>query len=494
MDLTSFPVDGQTALHSELPSSIDMQQEDKTEHAVDHEHALHTIVAHLRRELDNMSTSYDKVLSRLGELRSDHAKLQAASSDSCDEIDFLRRHTAELAGQVKTERTLRECAEAESAGPKEAVSVLRQQLEESRRAIMRLQAEARQSGRRQKRPTSLVSGLSGLGGEGRPATVDGSGRSTSAPAGRSGAGGVVDDAVERMRRNMQVEEATRALDGSRGEGDATSKRERRHLSLLGLGLPGSMFLSGGSNNDVSQHMLPLALSPTLPSSPRSPTPEADEVATLRAQVTTLRQELAEANEARQASDTCLKALREIVLSSDAFQGISLPPLPTDVDSLPTQPAGPKQSTNRWSLLSSLGRPRSPPTSSSAEEVSATPVAAGGASDLSSRALSLVALVRGGGRSRTVSPAASSGGLSDDGNESLAGSPPSLSDGGDASSAPPSAFSSPRPSSPLDDAVDDISSDLLPPSATSADDARKETPTAPGYGPEIVGLDDWRDTL
>jgi hypothetical protein len=495
-----FLVDGQTPdLDSELPATESLAtaekdisfDQDGPQVAIDNELALNTIIVHLRRELDNVTVSYDAALAKLGELHSEHARLQAASSDSCDEINFLQCRIAELAAQVEAERGLKQRAEAESQETKEAISVLRQQLQESRKAIMRLQAEARQSDRLQKRHTTLIAGLPGhVAAEGRPVSIIGAGGSASAPITRTLSNsdrdveeGAENEVPETRRRSLHIQDTTLALSRTSGQGDLASRRGRRHFSVLDLGLPGMVLEPTGSQSDVS----PFAVYAS---------PTVDEFTALRTQVDVLRQQLADATEAREASDTCLKALREMVLDStssgeasmlSSFKGISLPPLPCDVDAsstFPTASAGRRPPTSRWSLLSSLGRPRAP-QASPAEEKSVTSRVAE-SSDLSSRALALVGLGKGC-RPRAVSPTSSSGGFSQDSQDSLSDSPPSLSDGGDASSAPLSAFSSPRHEG-------DIWSHLATSSTSSSSggsfdisaDARKSIATC---GPEILRLDE-----
>jgi hypothetical protein len=100
--------------------------------------------------------------------------------------------------------------------------------------------------------------------------------------------------------------------------------------------------------------------------PPTPGPTAEEVATLRAELTSAQKALQEATDAREASETAVRALREFIAenavgesnpasgSSEGLQGLRLPPLPTDVDvadeeasAAPRKPEEPKRGWGGW---------------------------------------------------------------------------------------------------------------------------------------------------
>ena len=103
---------------------------------------LRTIIELLRVQIASQSSAQDQLLGQLGELRSSHANLQAATSDVTDELVVMREKSARLAAEVKAEREQRQRVEEEKASEIERVQTLRSKVEESRRAIMRLQDEA----------------------------------------------------------------------------------------------------------------------------------------------------------------------------------------------------------------------------------------------------------------------------------------------------------------------------------------------------------------
>jgi hypothetical protein len=466
-------------------------KKDESENSVDNELALQTIVAHLRRELDNVTDSYDEAIARLAELRTERAQLQAANCDSRDRVDMLNSRVAELDSQTEEERSKRMLAEAECEEQKETVSMLRQQLEESRKAIMRLQTESlhqsNNTRNKKNRPASLATGTSLLGivpGERKTSISPAFARSISNPESHPATAPAGKDDDE--RRKARVQEAMLALDGSRPSPPDENRKQRRHFSAIGLGLPnfGQQQQSSSSARDPSrrpaQLILPLSLTPSssffhLHQQQSSP-PTADELLSLKAEVSRLRLELSESNEARQASESCVKALRDFVLSTendgapaDSLKGISLPPLPTDASEDDDEESDPPHSASRasavsptttitdqrtkaskWSLISSLGLPRSPVTPTTPVPVSSQQQQRREGeqedpSTLSSRALSFVGLVRNfsssSSSSRVPSPATTT--KEEEEEEEYDDEIPSLSDG--TSTAPPSVFSSPRAS-------------------------------------------------
>lgn len=101
--------------------------------------------------------------------------------------------------------------------------------------------------------------------------------------------------------------------------------------------------------------------------PPTPTsgPTQEEFATLKGELASAQQALQEATDAREASETAVRALREFIAenavgesknvsgSSDGLQGLRLPPLPTDVDvadeeaSAPPKSEEPKRGWGGW---------------------------------------------------------------------------------------------------------------------------------------------------
>ncbi|KAH7335391.1 hypothetical protein B0J17DRAFT_669952 [Rhizoctonia solani] len=116
-----------------------------------------------------------------------------------------------------------------------------------------------------------------------------------------------------------------------------------------------------------------------------PGPSAEEVAKIRAELTACQQALQEATDAREASESAVRALKEFIAEnavgeaqstsgSEGLQGLRLPPLPTDADvadaepSAPKKPEEPKRGWGNWLKrgdTSTLApRPNPVPTSSS----------------------------------------------------------------------------------------------------------------------------------
>lgn len=103
---------------------------------------LRTIIELLRVQIASQAAAQDTLLDQLGQLRTSHANLQAATSDVTDELVVLREKSSRLAEQVEREKDQRKALEEEKAAEADKVATLRSKMEESRRAIMRLQDES----------------------------------------------------------------------------------------------------------------------------------------------------------------------------------------------------------------------------------------------------------------------------------------------------------------------------------------------------------------
>jgi hypothetical protein len=117
-----------------------------------------------------------------------------------------------------------------------------------------------------------------------------------------------------------------------------------------------------------------------------PGPSAEEFAKLRAELTACQQALQEATDAREASETAVRALREFIAEnavgesnsasgSEGLQGLRLPPLPTDADvadaeaSAPRKPEEPKRGWGGWlKRETSSNSPKATPASGPAPSI------------------------------------------------------------------------------------------------------------------------------
>lgn len=341
--------------------------------------AIQIVVALFQQQMAAQTAAQDQLLSQLGELRASHANLQAATSDVNDELTILRNTADQLADQVEQERKRREAAEAEKEAEAEKVAKLRQTMEESRRAIMRLQEEAankrnndsrrgslptisqsvasdnRRSSMQLSRRVSLVSpdrrrgsesGV-GLGLEGvmmEASTLAGNRRSSVAAIGtRSRLSSAVDEEARSGLKNMVLASDKESI--SPDENDFGSRNMATRASLISTaikedehGVPpirrASIRSSYRTSVDLGSFKPPLTRPPSRSSLPDIRVAEdASEVALLKAQLAAMQNRLNLAQEAKEASDTCLAALKDFIalpkLSPSVSSAMKLPPMPTD---------------------------------------------------------------------------------------------------------------------------------------------------------------------
>lgn len=145
-------------------------------------------------------------------------------------------------------------------------------------------------------------------------------------------------ALSPTRRTGAVEEET-SDEGSPVLGEGLKPPSRRASAVSGTSVSAVSFASAISG-DAGEHLEKLKAARM-------------ETEVLKTQVEALEVKLMEADEARQASEECLKALREFMAadpnSTDgdaaSLRGISLPPLPTDRDH--DEPAPPPEAKAGW---------------------------------------------------------------------------------------------------------------------------------------------------
>ena len=250
--------------------------------------------------------------SAMYEATSKNAALEARAADLEESLESQRAQTH--AAEDRLVEAERKVVEGE-----QSLTMLRATLEESRRGIMRLQAESKR--------------------------VSMSGASNPLPASTR--------ASKRMSLNPSIplppNSNPRSISG--------------HRRIASLSSPDSA--AGFFPRAPSPELLsPSPSAPPLPlpspvatstENSSSPSPPADtEIATLRAELASTKRALAQATEARQASEDCLRALREFMASnaspgtlegSQDLQGLRLPPLPSDaaVDEVEAPKPEPKKS-------------------------------------------------------------------------------------------------------------------------------------------------------
>ena len=310
-------------------------------------------------------------LSHLADIETELAKLK-------DEGAFIAAAKEAADAKLKEEIKKREVAE-------ETVEALRGQVESARRGVMTLQKQEKERKR-----MSTLGGIGGLGGLG---IVQGEEEEVLKDLASAGSGKDKDRA---WRSSMAAKSHKRM--SSQSEPDAMYASSALMVSpsqiatpVMGQSIsqparPGLRELRLGAGNSVTSPPHNSSTSP-LPTTSQEDTPISpindpsfvstlsnEETTRLRNEVSTLQIQLEQAEEAREASENCLKALREFIaaspggggaetfdgqldLTSAELVGIRLPPLPTDrdPDEPPTPPAkeDKKTATGGWGGLGKL---------------------------------------------------------------------------------------------------------------------------------------------
>lgn len=254
-------------------------------------HVLAHIIMQLRQNLAEMTKERDDLLK----LTSSTQELQAALQQMTEKATSLEEQLEEAQMKIKDDE--------------EAINLLRSKVEESRRGLMRLQTENR---RQSQGPSALDLSRAGISFAGTPSTKSAKRASFTPLTGSS-----LRAAPNTHRRGSSISDSGLLLaDGTQTLTIPDNNGMSRRLS--------GMFGSRSSESPPQQDHIPL----------HDPETEAlrKEVKTLREAMEGLRTELSEAHEAREASDSCVKALREFIAEyqiGTAEGAMKLPPLPAN---------------------------------------------------------------------------------------------------------------------------------------------------------------------
>lgn len=292
-----------------------------------------TLVTSLRATLTTSQTLLQTQSTRLAQL----VDLEAETTQLKDQLTFLSAAKEAVELQLKEETKRREVAE-------ENVEMLRGQVEQARRGVMVLQKQEKERKRASMLPTV---GL-GLGGGG-----------FGVGAGTSEGEEVLSDTQAKLNKRQSIM--------GRGHRRVSSQSEPSELhsamisgpstspnlavsALLPARAGGLRELRLGSGASSSQVTSPPPTSPyfeDVPMSGRSMSfGDNNEAQRLRFELVEMQKKLDDSEEARMASEVCLKALREFMAGSNSatdpydeggmtestqnlLKGIRLPPLPTD---------------------------------------------------------------------------------------------------------------------------------------------------------------------
>ncbi|KAF8519675.1 hypothetical protein JB92DRAFT_2710294 [Gautieria morchelliformis] len=295
-------------------------------------HVLAHIVTQLRDSVTYITRERDDLVHQLAESHSREAEFK-------DSLALLTERCASL-------ETGLEAARKKSQDDDEAISMLRSKVEESRRGLMRLQSERNAetkrmtldlghprtpsfgSGPRSSSHRSSFTPLTGSGHPGPPTSF----RPQSATVSESDPG---------------FAEFVASLPGSPGGALAFNETADSSSSLVNRRR--SMF--GAVNRSSAGHFEGRV------------SPSMAEIETVKRELTAAkteleetRHELTEANEAREASESCVKALRDFISqlgagdTSSQGENVRLPPLPTDSRVKDMEPEPKPQKASGWGGL------------------------------------------------------------------------------------------------------------------------------------------------
>ncbi|KAJ7050554.1 hypothetical protein C8F01DRAFT_1178790 [Mycena amicta] len=304
-------------------------------------HVLAHIISQLRHQLTDMTKERDDLLALLSAAHTKEAELEDALQHITDKAMSLDEALSDSRRKNKDDD--------------EAIMLLRTKVEESRRGLMRLQAESR---RQSSQPGSLD-----ISRANAPSAF-----SLAPPSSK--------------RASFTPITGTFAAQSFVAPGRPNGHRRISSVSDSNVDMP-SMPLAPppASNNRRLSGFFGRSSPPQAPHKSLSPSPSPDELEKLRKEVKTLqdaldetRHDLTEANEAREASETCSAALREFIAGNIGTGEVKLPPLPaaTTGDEEP-DPSGHKRGWSGfklWKVDTAVNRTSGP---SSAATATGSPV-------------------------------------------------------------------------------------------------------------------------
>ncbi|KAJ6504846.1 hypothetical protein C8R47DRAFT_161776 [Mycena vitilis] len=306
-------------------------------------HVLAHIISQLRHQLADMTKERDDILVLLSAANTKEAELQDALQHITDKAMGLDEALSEARRKTRDDE--------------EAIAMLRTKVEESRRGLMRLQAESRRS-----TPMALDTGRANapsafaLG----PPSSNKRASASFTPLTGTFAANSFGGRPNGHRRISSVSDSNVSITVPDVNAAAQPPVPNRRLS--------SIF---GRSSPPREPPLQLHASGSGSSSPDEVEKLRKELRTVKAALEETRHELTEANEAREASETCAGALREYIAESNMGSAeLKLPPLPAATTGEETDPNAKKGwgFTKLWKVDTSVKGAPGP-----ASDVTASPV-------------------------------------------------------------------------------------------------------------------------
>ncbi|KZT27793.1 hypothetical protein NEOLEDRAFT_1059743 [Neolentinus lepideus HHB14362 ss-1] len=255
---------------SDRPQSLDPQ-------------VLASIVTQLRISFSEVSQERDQLASRLSEIQSREFSLTASLQETAEKCTNLQRELEQAQVKIKDDD--------------EAISMLRTKVEESRRGLMKLQSESR-------RMSTMTLDMSRAGAPMFGGPSSSNKRASFTPLTGSGMGGG-------HRRISSVSDSAfliRDFNGPDMPGSPGSQVISFADSRNAVGSPPSK----ASRRSSSFWGRPTALEEPQSVSSSELAALQREVKNLKDELEETRHELTEANEAKEASETCVRALRDFI--------------------------------------------------------------------------------------------------------------------------------------------------------------------------------------
>lgn len=351
----------------EAASKAESKEEDKTKDAdpavIDRPEPVddgpsdaEILIAELKSSLASSQTLLQSQASRLATLHEVETQLAQVK----DQLVFVTAAKDAVEKRLAEEKDKRESAE-------EQMEALRGQVEAARRGVGLLHKQSEMERKRY----SQIGGIGGLGGLSAQGLglISGEDEGSAAASGGSNSLGVTDKASKRqsmIRASRIVSDGDSASTLSIPTNTGAQPRGLRELRLGAGAGPGTSPAATSptqlTNNPMDEHspsarrLSNASRTSVTAGSPKKESSasmvaagsaDAEETQKLRAELVAVHRKLEESEEARIASEACLKALREFVAlgsgtdtntvdltdesSAGLLKGLSLPPLPTDKD-------------------------------------------------------------------------------------------------------------------------------------------------------------------
>lgn len=278
-------------------------------HSLD-SHVLASIVTQLRLSLADVTRERDEFSQTVVELR-------AREAGTADTLGHMTEKCSKMQEELDNART-------KIKDDEDTISILRTKVEESRRGLMRLQSENRRASQVPSALDLSRAGITSLNGPPSSKRASLIGSTTGRNNAHKRISSVADNAFSLDGSNLTSPiptptPATFTLPDVQKSRSQPPSHTRRMSGMFGRGSPPQSLFPSEESSELE--ML------------------RRELNAVKAELDDVKHELSETNEAREASDTCVKALREFIEENQVGAvPKSLPSLPAEARKAPPPPA------------------------------------------------------------------------------------------------------------------------------------------------------------